>query len=347
LATCLSINKGDEFGFLNKVLVIGYDEAEKFLSMREALEAVEHAFELEGRGQVVMPAKQYLELPNYRGDFRAMPCYVEDIAGLKWVSVYPDNTKDNYPCVTAVIILSDPHTGFPLAVMDGTYITKVRTGAAGGVAIKYLARKKASTVGIIGTGTQARTQLLAIREVLPNIDEVKAFDISRDACRRYAEEMQRKLNINVHSVATVGEATAADIIVTATPARQPILEKQHIRPGTHINAIGADAKGKQELDVAILGNAKIVVDNMEQAFHSGEVNVPLSKRLLRVEDIYGTVGEIVSGVKRGRENDDEITVFDSTGIAVLDILCASLVYEKACKEKSHSFDLFRFSLDAK
>ncbi len=323
----------------NRVLLIGFRQSQRLLNMREALQAVEYAFKLEGKGKVVVPPKQYLDLPEYQGDFRAMPCYIEGIAGLKWVSVYPNNIQAHYPSVAAVIILSDPRTGLPLAVMDGTYITKLRTGAAGGVAVKYLARKDASTVGVIGTGAQARTQLLAIREVLEVISEVKAYDISSRASQKYAEEMQAQLNTNVHSVQTVEEAAASDIILTTTPARQPILRKLHVRPGTHINAIGADAPGKQELDVEILRNAKIVVDSMEQACHSGEVNVPLGSGTLCVKDIYGTIGQIVSGIRKGREDDAEVTVFDSTGVAMLDLVCAKLIYDKASRGKHQSFDL--------
>ena len=147
--------------------------------------------------------------------------------------------------------------------------------------------------------------------------------------------MSANLNINVSPVKTIEEATAADIVVTTTPSRKPVIEKRHIKPGTHINAIGADAKGKQELEAAVLKNAKIVIDNLEQASHSGEINVPLSEGLIGVEEIYGTLGEVVAGMKKGRENDEEITIFDSTGLAIQDIVCAEIVYKKA-KERGIS-----------
>ena len=319
-------NKGS---IITQVLTLGRHEVEGLLSMSEALAEVEKAFRLEAEGKAIMPPKLYLDLPEYQGDFRAMPAYIDGSAGLKWVSVYPDNWKHNYPCVMATIVLCDPNTGCPLAIMDGTYITSMRTGAAGGVAVKYLARRDSSVIGIIGAGTQARTQLLAISEVLPMIEEVKVFDLHRDASQRYAEEMGPKLNMNIRPVETIEEATEADIVVTATTSTTPIVKKQRIRPGTHINAIGADAKGKQELEVDVLRNAKIVVDDIEQASHSGEINVPLSQGLIKVEEIYGTLAEIVANIKKGRKNDEEITVFDSTGLAIQDIICAKLVYNKA------------------
>lgn len=314
-----------------EVLVLDRRETEELLDMSEALKAVENAFKLEANGETIMPPKLYLDLPEYHGDFRAMPAYIDGSAGLKWVSVYPDNRQRNYPCVMAIIILSDPETGSPLAIMDGTYITSMRTGAAGGVAVKYLARRSSSVIGIVGAGVQARTQLLAIGEVLPNIAEVKVFDLYGDMSQKYAEEMAAKLNISIRPVQTIGEATEADVVVTTTTSAAPIVKKQHIRPGTHINAIGADGRGKQELETDVLKNAKIVVDDIEQASHSGEVNVPLLKNLIALDDIYAIMGEIVAGKKRGRENDEEITVFDSTGLAIHDIICAKVVYNKARK----------------
>ena len=311
------------------VLLVSRREVEKLLTMKEALRAVEHAFKLEAEGKTTMPPKLYLDLPEYKGDFRAMPAYIDGSAGIKWVSAYPNNRNRNLPSVLATIILCDPNNGLPVAIMDGTYITSMRTGAAGGVAVKYLASRGASVVGIIGAGVQARTQLVAISEVLPRIEEVKVFDQQTDAGVRYAREMEAQLNINIRPVETVEEASEAHVVVTATPSTKPIVKKQYIRPGTHINAIGADAKGKQELETELIRNVKVVVDDIEQARHSGEVNVPLSEGKIKVEEIYGTLGEVVANFKKGRVDDEEITIFDSTGLATQDIVCARLVYEKA------------------
>ncbi len=145
--------------------------------------------------------------------------------------------------------------------------------------------------------------------------------------------------MNIRPVETIQEATEADVVVTTTPSTKPIVSKQHIRPGTHINAIGADAQGKQELDGEILKSAKIVIDDIAQASHSGEINIPLAKGLIKIEDIYSTLGEVVTGIKKGREHDHEITIFDSTGLAIQDIICARLVYEKARERETPTFDL--------
>jgi alanine dehydrogenase len=266
-----------------------------------------------------------------------MPAYVNGAAGIKWVSVYPHNPHDNLPSVMACIVLSDPSTGRVLAFMDGTYITGIRTGAAGGVAVKYLARKDSKVIGMIGAGTQAKTQLMAIAEVLSKIDDVKVYDLFNEASQKYVKEMHAKLGLNLHSVATIEEATEADIVVTTTPSTKQVVMDKHIRPGTHINAIGADAKGKEELEANILLRAKVIVDDIEQASHSGEINVPISQGLMTVDNIHCTLGEVVAGYKKGRESDEEITIFDSTGLAIEDIICAQLVYEKAKESGKHSY----------
>ena len=318
---------------LPKVLMMARHEIKELLTMGAALEAVEYAIKVNAEGRAIMPPKLYLNIPSGQGDFRAMPAYIGGTAGIKWVSVYPNNYRRNLPTVLATIMLCDPNTGCPLVIMDGTYITAIRTGAVGGLAVKYLGRKDSSIIGMIGAGEQAKTQLLAISEVLPKIKEVKVFDLCKDTSLRYAEEMGTELNIYIRPVETIEAATEADIVVTTTPSRKPIVKKHCVRPGTHINAIGADAKGKQELESGLLASAKVVVDDIEQASHSGEINVPLSEGLIKVEEIYGTLGEVAAGIKKGRENNEEITIFDSTGLAILDIICAKLVYEKAKAEK--------------
>jgi alanine dehydrogenase len=319
-----------------KVKIYSRHEIQELLTMDEALTVVEHAFVRQAEGKTAMPPKVYLDIPGGHGDFRAMPAYIDGIAGIKWVSVYPDNSRYNLPTVLATIILSDHQTGQLLAVMDGSYITEIRTGAAGGVAVKYLARKDSTSVGMLGAGVQAETQLLAIKKVLPELKEVKVFDLNADASHAYAAKMSRRLGVSVEVAGSIEAMSCADIIVTTTPSRRPIVEKGPIRPGTHLNAIGADAQGKQELSPELLLGAKIVVDDIEQASHSGEINVPLSQGKLQIGDIYGTLGEVITGGKRGRANDGEITVFDSTGLAIQDIACAKLVYDKVKSGKAQA-----------
>ena len=317
---------------MSEVLALNKEKITGLLSMAEVLEVVEHAFKLQAEKKTIMPSKIYIDLPENNGDYRAMPAYIDGSIGIKWVSVYPNNRDHGLQTVIATITLCDPETGCPTAIMDGTHITDMRTGAAGGIAAKYLAKKDSTVIGMIGAGMQAQTQLLALSQVFPSITEVKVFDQNHMTSRQYAEYMGATLMTEIHAVKSIEEALEADIVVTATPSTKPLVRKEYIRPGTHINAIGADAKGKQELDANLLKAAKIVVDDIEQSSHSGEINVPLSQGLISIEDIYCNLSDVVAGIKRGRSNDQEITVFDSTGLAIHDIICAKLAYNKAKEE---------------
>ena len=317
-----------ESAVLPGLMLVSVDQIKAELTMRDTITIVENAFRLQAEGKTIMPCKIYLDLAESHGDFRAMPAYIDGAAGIKWVSVFTKNRELDLPTVLGTIILSDPTTGAVQAVMEGSFITEMRTGATGGVAVKYLARRDASVVGLIGAGVQARTQIMAISEVLPAIKMVKVFDLNGMTASLFAEEMGRKLKLNVKAVDTIGLAADADVIVTTTPSTRPVLLRQHVKPGTHINAIGADAAGKQELDIEILKSGKIIVDDMEQAAHSGEINVGLTKKEINLNNIYGTLGQVIAGIKKGRETDEEITIFDSTGLAIQDVCCAKFVYEK-------------------
>jgi alanine dehydrogenase len=223
----------------------------------------------------------------------------------------------------AVIIYNDPETGYPLAVMDGTDITAYRTGAASAVASKYLARKNPRTLGLVGAGRQSYTQLMAHAAIF-DLNLIKAYDISTGSIERLIKAFPQ-YRIESHPLPEVMDS---DIVCTVTPAHQPIVQKDWVKPGVHINAVGADAHGKEELDPEILNEAVIFVDDLRQASTSGEINVPLDKGLLDPNHIRGSLGDLVAGTKKGRSNDCEITVFDSTGLAIEDIACARLIYEK-------------------
>ncbi len=320
------------------ILLIPRGEMEKLVSMREVIEAVEMAFKAKGLGRVQMPPKLYVNFPS--GDFRTMPCYMPDLGfgGVKIVNAHPGNPeKYGLPSVMAIMILIDPETGKPLAIMDGTWITNMRTGAAGGVAAKYLARRDSRIIGMVGAGAQARSQLLALGEIF-DISEVRVFAKTLMECKKFREDMG-KLGLNILVEKEIEEAVkGVDILVTTTPVTQPIVKNDWIGEGVHINAIGADAPSKEELDPMILRRAKIVVDDLEQACHSGEINVPLSKGIISKANIYAELGEIVAGKKVGRVGDDEVTIFDSTGLAIQDLATAAIVYKKS-KELGSGFEV--------
>ena len=318
----------------NQILWLSRKEVESLLDMKGTIKVVEEAFRQHGLKKVQMPPKLYLYFKKHNGDLRTMPAFLEeqDITGVKIVNVHPDNPKKGLPTVMALVVLNSTVTGAPLAIMDGTYLTDMRTGAAGGVAVKYLARKNSKTVGFVGTGNQARSQLLAISEII-DIHEIKATSTSEKQTLAFKDDMELKTECEIVPKRTIKEVCDCDILVTTTPSRVPIVINDWISDGTHINAIGADAPGKEELDPLILKRAKVVVDDIQQASHSGEVNVPISKGLFSVEDIFGEIGEIVTRLKKARTNDSDITVFDSTGLAIQDVVTANLVYQKALKEK--------------
>lgn len=317
------------------MLLLSKLDVEKIISMREVIKAVEEAFRAKGLGRIQMPPKSYIFFREHDGDFRAMPAYLEELgaAGVKVVNAHPRNPKRHgLPNVMATILLLSPETGAPLAIMDGTLITNLRTGAAAAVATRYLARKDSKVVAMIGAGVQARTQLIALNEVF-DIAEVRVEDIVPGKADQYAKELGRRLGVDIKPVGSTQKAMeGADVVVTVTPRRNPVVMNEWVEKGMHINAIGADAPGKQELDPKILGRAKVVVDDLEQVLHSGEINVPISKGLLGQDDIYADIGEIVAGKKPGRTSREEITVFDSTGLAVQDIATAWEVYQKARRE---------------
>jgi alanine dehydrogenase len=292
------------------------------MRMGDVIKVVEEAFRMCGEGKGKMPAKVYLSVEQ--GDFRAMPAALPGCAGVKWVNVHPRNPSRGLPSVMAVLIYSDPETGYPLAIMDATEITAYRTGAAAAIASKYLARRDSHTVGVIGAGYQAYTQILAHAELFNPIS-ISASDISKAAVDRLAQSLP---HLSIRSC-SAQEAAGCDIVCTLTPSRSPIVKRGWIRPGTHINAVGADAPGKQELEPSILKEAIVVIDDLEQASHSGEINVPIQKGMYSISEIYGTLPEVVAGKKKGRTDSKAITVFDSTGIAVEDIAVAKLLFEKA------------------
>lgn len=315
------------------ILWLNQSDVKSVLDMTSTLLAVESGFREHGLKKVQMPPKSYLYFEKHNGDLRTMPSFMEnkDIAGVKIVNVHPENREKGLPTVMAVVVLNSTETGAPLAVMDGSYLTDMRTGAAGGVAAKYLARQDSKVVGMVGLGDQARTQLLAISEVM-DIEEVKVTCRKPGSCDSFEKEMKPVVNCDIIRKDSIKEVCECDILVTTTPVRSPIVMSEWVQEGTHINAIGADAMGKQELDPALLKRSKVVVDDIVQASHSGEVNVPISSGVFSENDIYAELGEVVAGIKSGRESDEEITIFDSTGLAVQDLVTANLVYEKALEK---------------
>ncbi len=313
-----------------ETLLLDHDAVEENAAMAEVIVAVEEAFDAYEAGRVQMPAKSYIELPEYNGDFRSMPAYMNagdwDAAGIKWVNVHTDNPEEyDLPTVLGTMIYSDPRNAFPLSIMDGTSLTRIRTGAAAAVATDHLAVEDATSLGIVGAGVQSYTQLEAISTVR-DIETVVVADKREEAVGRFIDRYGEEFDVRGGSIA---EAGACDVLSTVTPVRSPIVSSGDLGEHTHINAMGADAPGKNELGLDVVDSAKLVIDDYEQCTHSGEINVPWGDGALSDDDIHAEIGEIVAGKRPGRTAEDGVTVFDSTGLAIQDVATAHVVYERA------------------
>jgi alanine dehydrogenase len=323
-----------------ETLLLTDDQVKDLLSMSEVMDAVELAFKQKALGQVQMPAKAFIYFKKYNGDLRTMPSYLEDldISTVKMVNVHPDNhVKHNLPTVMAIITLFDPSNGFPLAIMGGTTITDMRTGAAGGVAAKFLARTDAKIVGLVGAGAQSRTQLMGLLEVFKDLREVRIWSRHLDTVRNFLAYAQKKYGdlcnfVLADSVRKTVEG--ADIVVTTTPSREPLVLDDMLSDGMHITSVGSDAFGKEELDPLILKRGKFVIDDWEQVSHIVHTKAPLlmQDQTISKEDVWAEIGEIIAGTRPGRTTDQEITVFTSTGLAVQDAVTAKIAYDKALKK---------------
>ena len=312
-------------------LVLTGSQVMQVLTMDLSLAAVDEAFRAYGIGRVNMPPKAYLTLAQ--GDFRAMygEIYLarDHICGLKWVNVHPGNPARGLLTVMAKILLNDRTRAWSSPIWTAPISPTTVPGPREGVAARHLARSDATRLGLIGAGAQARTQVAAIVKVR-SIREIVVFDRHREHSEAFAAEVAAAYGVKARAATEAAEAvTGQDIVVTTTPSRTPVVAREWVSPGTHINAIGADAAGKQELASAILTAAKVVVDDWAQASHSGEINVALARNELTPEQIYGSLGEIVAGKKPGRESPEEITVFDSTGLIIQDLALGLAVYQRA------------------
>ena len=314
-------------------LYLTQDEVKDVLDMKSTFEAVESGFREMGNGNIEMPPRVYLHFE--KGVLIAMPAYMPGLnaAGTKIVTVHPGN-KQAYglPAVIARIILNSPENGTPLAIMDGTYITALRTGAAGATGIKYLSREDSKVAGVCGTGVQGRSQVMGLMEVRPNIKKVKVFDIIPEAMASFVKEMKAMFpKVDFVTAKTAQEAAeGSDIVITCTPSPKAFLDGAWLKKGAHVSAIGADTGAKRELMTSVIEKCdKHVVDFIPQAFVVGDFKVPKDEGVISEKDIYAEMGEIVAGKKKGRESPDEITMFKATGLAIQDVGTASKVYELA------------------
>jgi alanine dehydrogenase len=300
---------------VSTIPVLDHDAVLAAVSTREAIDRVRDGFVSFARGEWQMPAKLYLPSPPY-GDFRAMPVRGEGLAMLKWITSFPGNPRRGLPTVTGMVIVSDAGTGEPVALLDARAVTALRTGAAAAVATQELAHEDARTVGIVGCGLHGTwvARCMADSEYGPGV----CFDPDPDAAAHVAADLGWE-------VGDLEEALGCDVVCTVTPGHEPVVRAGALAPGRHLNLLGADGPGKAEAEIAavqrVQAEGKLFCDEWQQASHGGELTGAVASGQVRREDVT-ELGAVCAGLAAGRTSEDEITLFDSTGLAIQDLAIA-------------------------
>lgn len=320
-------------------LLLTRNDVAEVLTMRETIDAVEEGFRQLAKGTVEMPQRTVIRVGAHKGLHLGMPAYAggkgdAGVLALKVVTVYPDNpSKYDLPTILGTLLLNDAKTGKLVAIMDAGFLTGMRTGAASGVATKYLAPKDANTLGIFGAGGQARTQLMAVHEVRP-LKQVSVFDPVTQTRDAFAREMSKKLKLEITPVKDPRACAENEIVCAASSSKTPVLKGSWFRPGTHINGIGSHSPDARELDTETILRSKVVTDFTPACMaEAGDLIFPIQEGAFSQEKIHAELGEVVNGAKPGRESTEEITLFKSVGLAIQDAMTAARVYELACEKR--------------
>ena len=320
-----------------EILILKESDISSMITMSDIIEADKKALSIYSSHKSNIPLRSNLDIPEYKGQCLFMNGYAAPAKalGVKIVSVYPENINKNLTSVPATMVLVDAETGVVNSLIDGTYLTRLRTGAISGLATDILSRKDSKILALFGTGGQAVTQLEAVLTVR-KIEEVKVFDIFQDRAKEFAKKMSEKYSkkFNVRIIAAESSDKAienADIITTVTTSKKPVFDANKVKKNVHINGVGSYTPDMQEIPEDILVKAnKIYVDTRDGAINeSGDLITPIKKGLIKKEKINGELGEVINGQIKGRENDDEMTFFKTTGSAVLDLVAAQKIYEMA------------------
>ena len=318
----------------DEILFLTPREIRGLLTLDECIGAVEQAFRMYGECKTAPPAVLSVHLPEGAFHVKAGTLdFSRSYFAAKVNGNFPQNgARFGLPTIQGVIVLCDAEKGTPLAVMDSRDITSLRTAAATAVAAKCLARRDSRTATICGCGIQGRVQLAAVSRVC-GLETVFAYDKDRETALQFVKELNDPVSDMKISATAVTDLAAAvqqsDICVTCTPSQRPLLGPADVRGGTFIAAVGADNPHKQELHPALMAKSKIVCDIVEQCAAIGDLHHALDAGLISRSDVYAELGEIVAGKKPGRTSEEEITIFDSTGMALEDVAAAAIVYEKA------------------
>lgn len=319
-----------------KTLLLSRKDIEGFFTMRLCMEAVEKAFADLATGNATMPQRTPIIVPDQHGLALFMPAHIKSLGalGTKVVTVYKDNVaKHGLPTVLGTIILLDEATGFPIALMEGGYLTAMRTGAVSGVATKYMARPEAKVAALFGTGVQALTQVLGVHEARP-LTKLLAYSIDPPEARtRFARKITEQIGVPVELADDpAAAASAADIIILATTASTPIVDGRWFAPGTHINGVGSHAPKARELDSLTVQKSRVVCDLTGACrAEAGDLIIPAEAGEWGWDKVAGDLGDVVTGKVPGRTSRDQITLFKSVGLAIQDMSAARVVFDEAVK----------------
>lgn len=330
-----------------QIQVLTLEDTERLLTMKAVLARVEGVYSEKANGTAAVWPMVFYEFDPGKADMDIKSGYLQEqgIYGLKLVSWFGNNPSKGLPALTGAVMIFDAATGRPLGLINGEHMTGMRTGAAGAIGIKYLAREDSETLLMVGAGHQAAYQITAALAVAHNIRRVMVYDpLGVENARKFCQHFElkgaenksqtkailKKQGITLEPVSDLQQAVGlSDIIITATPSRMPMIMKEWVNPGTHFSCMGSDMIGKQEIDENIMGIARVIVDDIPQAVTVGEIETAIKKWVITEQDIAAEIGEVITGRKHGRLSPTDITVFDSTGIGLQDLATGALALEKA------------------
>lgn len=324
-----------------KILVLSHDDVVRLLPMSECIEVMAEALRALARGEVTQPLRPILKPSAVKGVLAMMPAFrdgAKPMFGLKAICVFPGNAAIGKDAHQGGVLLFSGETGEPLAMVNASAITSIRTAAVSAVATRSLARDDANELAIIGAGVQARSHLEAMACVR-SIRSARVASTRIEHARRFAAEMQTRFAFPIEAVATAeAAARRADLIVTATTAREPVIRREWISPGTHINAIGTYSPTAREIDTATMAAASLFVDRRESALNeAGDYLIAANEGAFGSEHIRAELGEVLIGADLGRTSPEEITVFKSLGLAIEDLAATEYVYRKAQQQAAGSW----------
>lgn len=317
------------------MLLLGKEDIKKAFSMKDAIESDKIAFKLAAEDNVEVPLRTVINVDEKEASYVFMPAYSKDFeaASVKVVNVFPHNIEKGLDTCPGQVLLCDG-TGYIVALIDGTYLTQLRTGAATGAALDILAKKDCKIGGLIGTGGQAATQLEAML-CARNLEEVRIYDLSKERREDFCKRMQKELKEYGARIIPVDSADAAceeaDVFVTMTPSRNPVFDGTKIKPGCTVSCVGSYLPDMHECDPALLPRCSKIFCDLESASlaESGDLIIPINKGIISENDITGSLGDVINGKLTGRENDEEIIMFETVGIGAQDLICAKKIYDNA------------------